>query len=46
MEIPDKYVRKIRSSIVFLGALIGRMGRAEAAYPGGCEIGQRPIDLH
>ncbi len=45
-RIPDKYVRKIRSSIVFLGALIGRMGRAEAAYPGGCEIGQRPIDLH
>jgi len=44
--IPDSYVKEIRSSIIFIGALLGRMGRATTAYPGGCEIGSRPIDLH
>lgn len=37
---------RIRSSILFLGALLGRMGKAEVPYPGGCAIGSRPIDLH
>jgi UDP-N-acetylglucosamine 1-carboxyvinyltransferase len=36
----------MRSSIVFLGALLGRFGKAELTAPGGCEIGLRPIDLH
>lgn len=45
-KIPDKYVREIRSSIVMLGAVLGRMGKAKITYPGGCEIGQRPINLH
>lgn len=45
-DIPDSYVKEIRSSIIFIGALLGRMGRAKTAYPGGCEIGRRPIDLH
>lgn len=39
-------VRKMRSSILFLGALLGREKRAKVAYPGGCSIGKRPIDMH
>ena len=39
-------MREMRSSIVFLGAIISRMGRAELSFPGGCELGPRPIDLH
>lgn len=45
-EIPDSLMRELRSSIVFLGAIIGRMGQAKVSAPGGCEIGLRPIDLH
>lgn len=45
-EIPDCLMREMRSSIIFLGAIIGRMGRATLSYPGGCELGPRPIDLH
>jgi UDP-N-acetylglucosamine 1-carboxyvinyltransferase len=44
--IPDKYVKEIRSSIVMLGAVLARMKKAKITYPGGCEIGQRPINLH
>ncbi len=44
--IPDELMREMRSSIVFLGALLGRFGQAELTAPGGCEIGLRPIDLH
>jgi UDP-N-acetylglucosamine 1-carboxyvinyltransferase len=44
--IPDRYVKEIRSSIVILGAVLARMKRAKITYPGGCEIGQRPINLH
>ena len=39
-------VRKMRSSILFLGAMLGRSGVGRIAYPGGCAIGKRPIDLH
>ena len=39
-------MREMRSSIVFLGAIIGRMGSAVISSPGGCELGPRPIDLH
>ncbi len=45
-EIPDKLMREMRSSIVFLGAIVARCGRADLTYPGGCELGPRPIDLH
>ena len=45
-EIPDDLMREMRSSVIFLGAILGRMGRAELSYPGGCELGPRPIDLH
>lgn len=39
-------MREMRSSIVFLGGILGRMGKAILSTPGGCEIGLRPIDLH
>ena len=45
-DIPDNLMREMRSSIVFLGALISRFGAACVSSPGGCEIGLRPIDLH
>lgn len=45
-KIPDDLMREMRSSIVFLGAIIGRMGSAVISSPGGCELGPRPIDLH
>lgn len=45
-EIPDDLMREMRSSIVFLGAIVARMGRARLSMPGGCELGPRPIDLH
>ncbi|HHY82703.1 MAG TPA: UDP-N-acetylglucosamine 1-carboxyvinyltransferase [Clostridiales bacterium] len=44
--IPDRHVKEIRSSIVMLGAVLARMKKAKITYPGGCEIGQRPINLH
>ncbi|MDR0947198.1 MAG: UDP-N-acetylglucosamine 1-carboxyvinyltransferase [Ruminococcus sp.] len=45
-EIPDKLMKKIRSSIFFLGAILGRTGRCRISQPGGCDIGLRPIDMH
>lgn len=44
--IPDPLMREMRSSIVFLGAIVARCGEATLTYPGGCELGPRPIDLH
>jgi UDP-N-acetylglucosamine 1-carboxyvinyltransferase len=44
--IPDALMREMRSSIVFLGAIVARLGRARLSFPGGCELGPRPIDLH
>ena len=45
-DIPAELMREMRSSIVFMGAILGRMKRAEVSLPGGCELGPRPIDLH
>ena len=45
-RIPEELMHKMRSSIVFLGAMLGRQGRAELSLPGGCDLGPRPIDLH
>ena len=45
-EVPETLMREMRSSVIFLGAIIARMGRAQLSYPGGCELGPRPIDLH
>ncbi len=45
-EIPESLMREMRSSIVFLGAVISRCSTARISFPGGCELGPRPIDLH
>ena len=45
-EIPKKFVKSMRSSIIVSGPLLGRMKRAVTSFPGGCSIGERPIDLH
>lgn len=45
-EAPFKYVSKMRASVVVLGPLLARLGRAKVAMPGGCAIGSRPVDLH
>ncbi len=45
-EVSEELMREMRSSIIFLGALAGKMGRARMCAPGGCELGNRPIDLH
>lgn len=45
-DIPDSLMRKMRSSVIFLGAILARCGQAEMSFPGGCELGSRPIDLH
>lgn len=44
--VPDELMREMRSSIIFLGAILARLGEATLSYPGGCELGPRPIDLH
>lgn len=44
--IPDELMRKLRSSVVIAGAIIARFRKVEFSYPGGCDIGSRPIDLH
>jgi len=44
--IEESLMRQMRSSIIFLGAIIARCKRAVVSMPGGCEIGNRPIDLH
>src|SRR5690625_4154842 len=43
---PFKFMNKMRASIVVMGPLLARNGRAHVAMPGGCSIGSRPIDLH
>lgn len=45
-DIPAALMGGMRSSILFLGALLTRCGRAELSLPGGCALGRRPIDLH
>ena len=44
--IPTDLAKVVRSSIFALGALLGRFKKAKVAYPGGCDIGLRPINLH
>ena len=44
--IPEEMMREMRSSIIFLGSLLSRTKEATLCYPGGCDIGVRPIDLH
>ena len=45
-EIPEHLMREMRSSVVLAGSLLGRYKEATFSYPGGCDIGARPIDLH
>lgn len=45
-DIPHDLMREMRSSIVFLGAILARAKQARLSFPGGCELGPRPIDLH
>ncbi len=46
VDAPDELVRQMRASIVVLGPLLARRGRAQVSMPGGDEIGARPVDLH
>lgn len=43
---PEELVREMRSSIILMGAMLSREGEITISYPGGCEIGPRPIDMH
>ena len=45
-SISDTLMREMRSSVIFLGAILARCGQAVLSSPGGCELGPRPIDLH
>lgn len=45
-SIPEELMREMRSSIIFLGAMLGRTGECTVCCPGGCELGPRPIDMH
>ena len=45
-SVSEEQMRSMRSSIIFLGPLLARTGEAHLTYPGGCELGPRPIDLH
>ena len=46
LEIPDDLMHKMRSSVILAGAMLGKYHKATFTYPGGCDIGTRPIDLH
>ena len=45
-DIPEEWMHEMRSSVMFLGAILARLGQAVLYRPGGCELGPRPIDLH
>ncbi len=45
-RVPDVHGKQMRSSVILLGPLLGRLHEAETCYPGGCSIGRRPVDLH
>ncbi len=45
-SIPHELMAEMRSSVIFMGALIARCGEARLSLPGGCQLGRRPIDLH
>ena len=44
--VPDALMREMRSSVIFLGAILARFGTARLSMPGGCELGPRPVNLH
>lgn len=45
-RIPRELTGRMRSSVIFLGAILARCGQVRIAMPGGCELGPRPVDLH
>ncbi len=45
-EIPARLTKELRSSVFMLGSVLSRFHKAQISYPGGCDIGLRPIDLH
>lgn len=45
-EIDEKFSKKLRASYYFMGALLGKYKKASMYFPGGCSIGERPIDQH
>lgn len=45
-EIPEDLMRQMRSTVILAGAILGRFKEVTISYPGGCDIGARPIDLH
>ena len=45
-RLPKEYVTSMRSSVILMGALLARTGEVSLDYPGGCVIGERPIDMH
>lgn len=45
-EIYGELMQEMRSSIIFLGAMLGRVKECTVSYPGGCELGSRPINMH
>ena len=45
-EIPARLTKELRSSVFMLGSVLTRFQKAKISYPGGCDIGLRPIDLH
>ncbi|MBE7021642.1 MAG: UDP-N-acetylglucosamine 1-carboxyvinyltransferase [Ruminococcaceae bacterium] len=45
-RIPERLMRELRSSVIFMGAIVARKHKAKISMPGGCELGPRPIDLH
>ncbi len=45
-DIPRDLMSEMRSSVIFLGAILARTHEAQLTYPGGCELGARPIDMH
>ena len=46
VQAPIEYIKKMRASVLIMGPLLARFGRAVLSLPGGCAIGARPIDLH
>ena len=45
-DIPEHLMNQMRSTVILAGAILGRFKEATFSYPGGCDIGARPIDLH
>ena len=45
-EISERLMQKMRAAVIFLGALLTRFGEVKLSHPGGCRLGERPLDFH